>query len=77
MIDYSAIIKFHRKKSGLSQIELAELAGLGKTVIYDMEKGKTTIKLTSLLKVCEVLNIQIDFQSPLMASFKDQQNEKS
>jgi transcriptional regulator with XRE-family HTH domain len=38
------IIKFHRQKSGMTQLELADLAGLGKTVIFDIEKGKTSIK---------------------------------
>ena len=32
-----AIIRFHRKKSGLSQHELGKLAGLGKTVIFDAD----------------------------------------
>jgi y4mF family transcriptional regulator len=65
------MVLFHRKKSGLTQVELAKFAGLGKTVIFDIEKGKLTIRLDSLLKVLEVLNIKIEFQSPLMALLKD------
>jgi DNA-binding XRE family transcriptional regulator len=40
-LDYeiSDIVLFHRKKSGLSRNQLADLAGVGKTVIYDIEKG--------------------------------------
>lgn len=60
------IIHFHRKKSGLSQEALGHLAGLGKTVIFDIEKGKMTIRLDTLLKVLNVLNIKIEFQSPLI-----------
>jgi HTH-type transcriptional regulator/antitoxin HipB len=52
------IVHYCRKQSGLSQLELAKLAGLGKTVVFDIEKGKETIKLNTLLKVLEVLNIQ-------------------
>lgn len=70
------MIHFHRKKSGLSQEELAKLAGLGKTVIFDIEKGKLTIRLKTLLKVLEVLNIKIEFQSSLMNLFEEQLNEK-
>lgn len=73
----SKMIRFHRKKSGLSQEELAGLAGLGKTVIFDLEKGKLTVKLDTLLKVLHVLNITVDFQGPLMQKFKEQINEKS
>lgn len=70
------MIHFHRKKSGLSQEELAKLAGLGKTVIFDIEKGKMTVRLVTLLKVLEVLNIKIKFQSTLMNLFEEQLDEK-
>ena len=66
---FADIIRFHRKKSGLSQAELARLAGLGKTVIFDIENGKQSIRFDTLLKVMKVLNISIQFQSPLMNLF--------
>lgn len=72
----AAIIRYHRKKSGLSQAELAKLAGLGKTVIFDIEKGKLSIRLETLLKVMDVLNIKMEFQSPLMAFFMESLNEE-
>ena len=72
----AAIIRFHRKKSGLSQSELASLAGLGKTVIFDIEKGKLTVRLSTLLKVMHVLNIQMELTGPLMELFKGEANEK-
>lgn len=71
----SKMIRFHRKKSGMSQEELALLAGLGKTVIFDLEKGKMTVRLETLLKVLHALNIRIDFQSPLMELFKENLHE--
>lgn len=67
-MDYkiSDIVLFHRKKSGLSRNQLADLAGVGKTVIYDIEKGKETIRFLTLQKVLKALNIKITFTSPLM-----------
>jgi transcriptional regulator with XRE-family HTH domain len=67
-LDYkiSDIVLFHRRKSGLSRNQLADLAGVGKTVIYDIEKGKETIRFSTLQKVLKVLNIKITFTSPLM-----------
>ncbi len=62
-------IRFHRKKSSLTQQELAKLAGLGKAVIFDIEKGKKTVQLDTILKVLHILNIEMVFQSPLMKSF--------
>ncbi len=60
------VVRDHRKQSCLSQQELAKYAGVGKTVIYDIEHGKETIQLITLLKVLHVLNIQIQLHSPLM-----------
>lgn len=71
------MIRFHRKKSGLSQLEFAKLAGLGKTVIFDIENGKLSVRFDTLLKVLEILNIKIEFQSPLMALYREQSDEKS
>lgn len=62
----SKVIRMHRKKSGLTQKGLADLAGVGKTVIYDIEKGKETIQLDTIKKILSVLNIIIKFESPLM-----------
>lgn len=73
----SRLIKFHRKHSGLSQLELANLAGVGKTVIYDLEKGKPTVQFDTLTKVLNALNIKIVFVSPLMATFEEDANAKS
>jgi len=63
----ASIIRDHRKHSGLSQQALAKYAGVGKTVIYDIEHGKKSIQLDTLLKILNVLNIQIQFTSPLIA----------
>ena len=55
----------NRKNAGLSQIELAQLAGIGKTAVFDIEKGKETIKLKTLIAVLNVLNIEVILKSPL------------
>lgn len=62
----SEIIRKHRKAAGLSQLQLAELAGVGKTVVFDLEKGKETVQLDTLRKVLSVLNIKVRLNSPLM-----------
>lgn len=62
----SKIIKKHRKAAGLSQLQLAEMAGVGKTVVFDIEKGKETIQLDTLRKIFRVLNIKVVLQSHLM-----------
>jgi len=59
-------IIFHRKKSKLTQKQLADLAGVGKTVVFDIEKGKETVQINSILKLLSVLNIKLEMKSPLM-----------
>jgi HTH-type transcriptional regulator / antitoxin HipB len=57
-------VHYFRKQSGLTQQRLALLAGVGKTVIFDIEKGKTTVQLDTLLKILAVLNIKIHLEAP-------------
>ena len=60
------IVRFHRKQSGLSRKQLADMAGVGKTVIFDIENGKETIRFSTHKKVLTALNIKINLESPLM-----------
>ena len=64
------VVQFHRKEAGLSRIELANIAGVGKTVVYDIENGKETVRLNTLLKVLGALNVSISLSSPLMNRFE-------
>ncbi len=66
-MDLKAIVRTHRKRSGLTQAELAALAGVGKTVIFDIEKGKVSVRWDTLKKVLHVLNISVRFDSPLLS----------
>ena len=54
-----------RKRANLTQVELAELAGAGRTVIWDLEHGKITVRLETLLKVLAPLNIDLFVRSPI------------
>jgi HTH-type transcriptional regulator / antitoxin HipB len=58
-------IRTLRKKSGLTQIQLAEMVGVGKSVIFDLEKGKETVQLSTLVKILSGLNIKVKLLSPL------------
>ncbi|CAN5324556.1 helix-turn-helix transcriptional regulator [soil metagenome] len=60
------MVRYFRKQSGLSQQQLAQLAGVGKTVVFDIEKGKTTVQIDSLLKILDVLNIKFKFETPFV-----------
>jgi len=60
-----ALARRHRKAARLTQFDLARLAGVGKSAVYDIERGKPTVRLETLLRVLEVLNIDLRWGSPL------------
>ncbi|MBK7475266.1 MAG: helix-turn-helix transcriptional regulator [Haliscomenobacter sp.] len=60
------VIRRHRKASKLNRIECARLAGVGKTVVYDIEHGKASVQLDTLLKILKVFNISLSLSSPYL-----------
>ena len=69
------VVFFHRMKSGLTRNQLAEIAGVGKTMIYNIEKGKKSFRYDSLEKIFAILNVSIKFTSPIIDQMSE--NEKS
>lgn len=69
------VIRFHRKRAGLTQIELATLAGIGKTAVFDVEKGKQTVRLNTLTAILDVLNIRIRLEGPLISDWQRREGE--
>lgn len=63
--DLGFFIKEHRKLAGLTQLELANLAGVGKTTVFDIEKNKETVSWNKLSAILKVLNIEVQFISPI------------
>lgn len=69
--EIAKVVHYYRKQSGLSQQELAKLANVGKTVVFDIEKGKETVQVKTLLKVLDVLNIRMKFETPFPQTTDD------
>ena len=74
LLTIGSIVKFHRKQAELSQKELADLAEIGKTAVFDLEKGKSNFRIETLLKICSILNVKLDFQSPLMGYWRENES---
>jgi HTH-type transcriptional regulator / antitoxin HipB len=77
MIELGRLIQYHRKQAKLSRLALADIAGVGKTALFDIENGKHTVRLITLLKVLTALNITLSLDSPLMALYRGEDNAKS
>ena len=46
-----------RKKRGLTQVELAEMAGLADRTYADIERGNANMRVETALRICEALQI--------------------
>ena len=60
------LVRHHRRKAGLTQPGLATLAGVSRSVIWDVENGKQTVQWDTLQKIFRVLNITLHFSSPIL-----------
>lgn len=49
-----------RKKAGLTQYEVAEKANLSDRTYADIERGTVNMRIETVLKICEALNITPD-----------------
>lgn len=64
------LVLYHRKRAGLSRLALADLAGVGKTTVFDIENGKSTVQVQNLVAVLGVLNIRIEANGPFSVEFE-------
>lgn len=61
-----AAIAEHRRQAGLSRVELALRAGVGKTILYDLEHGRTSVRLDLLMRILTVLGMQLHLSGPFV-----------
>ena len=59
LFELATALRGHRKKLKISQKQLALLSGVGVVFIYDLERGKETIRLDKLLQILEVLGLEL------------------
>lgn len=50
--DIGSAIRAKRQAIGLTQVELAQLAGVGERFLSELERGKATAELGKVLRVC-------------------------
>ena len=60
--DIAILIKTERKKQNLTQTELAGLCNVGLRFIVDVEAGKETCQICKVLKVLDVLGINLEIK---------------
>lgn len=58
------LVQTERKRQGVTQLQLAGIAGTGIRFISDLENGKGTIQVQKLLKVIQTLGLGVFIFSP-------------
>lgn len=58
-MDFAKIIKERRAALGISQVDLAEIAEVGIATIKDIERGKGNPSLSTLVKIADVLGMEV------------------
>lgn len=49
-----------RKRAGLTQVEVAEAAGLSNRTYADIERGTVNMRIETILRICDALHITPD-----------------
>lgn len=57
-----AAIKHYRKQAGLTQAQLAELSGLHRSYLSDLEQGGETEQVRRLLRILKLLGVRMTLQ---------------
>ena len=58
---FGEAIKLFRKRRGLTQQQVAELAGCSLMYVSNLERGKATAELGKALAILDVLDVEISF----------------
>ena len=77
MTELGRIVRYHRKRARLSRAALAELAGIGSTVIYELEHGKSTVQFNVVQSILQTLNLRLLVDGPLLDEYIERSNETS
>ena len=64
--DLASLVAFHRKKAGLTQVELAELAGVSRFVVQAIEAGSGRTTWRHIESILKSLNLTLEPRGPLV-----------
>jgi DNA-binding XRE family transcriptional regulator len=62
----ASLVRFHRKRAGLSQVDMASMADVSRKVVQDLEAGRDGVSWRNLMAVLAVLNVNLRPDGPLI-----------
>ena len=71
----ASLIRWHRRRAGLSQMQLARHAGVSRYVVQDLEAGNGRTTWARMIPVLHTLNVQLLPQGPLVAEWQAETKE--
>jgi DNA-binding XRE family transcriptional regulator len=71
----ASLISWHRRRAGLSQVELARHAGVSRYVVQDLEAGEGRTTWARTMPVLRALNLQLLPQGPLVDQWRAETKE--
>lgn len=61
--EFASAIRNLRRSKGLTQMDLAARAGVGRQWISDVESGKSTLRFTTVLSLLDALDVELTLQT--------------
>lgn len=68
--EIASLIRWHRRRAGLKQADLAQLAGVSRSVIGDLEGGSLKTSCTRLAAVLGALHLELEPKGPLVGAWR-------
>lgn len=56
---FGKAVRKHREAAGVSQEQLADLAGIHRTYIGDVERGERNLGLVNVYRIADALNVTV------------------
>ena len=60
-MDFKEVVKERRSTLGISQIDLAEMAGISLATVKDIERGAGNPSMKTVMRILEVLGLEMEF----------------
>ncbi|MBY0243040.1 MAG: helix-turn-helix transcriptional regulator [Burkholderiaceae bacterium] len=58
-VQLGELVRLVRKEQGLTQLDVAGLAGMSNRFVIDLERGKTTLQMQKVLDVLSLLGLEV------------------
>lgn len=73
-VELGKLIRYHRRRAGLSRATFSDISGVGATVVYELEHGKRSVQLDVLQRILQTLNMHLLVEGPFLNEYLEGRN---